>query len=518
MGVQYVAPARSRIPPDYYCGFLDQIIAGCWRRYAAVLEPELVGFAVAWFTIGARARRLYVRLGQRRKPWVLVPGSRWAEVGCARHATAQLASQGLVTTDLRAASIMELLDLFSSPLLRQAAARHGILLAPTTRSALIAQCVADGTAEQILPGLLQGRLVVRAERIDCVRRFEWLYFGTSARSLQDLVAADVGTLRLPDAAHPVACATRLPPRDWPRLGAARRAASLHTFASDSGWHALAQAVVAAAVSRLREDSRGLIVRREHERLIAIALPRPSTGSVRTRRARQPGLVSAAGTDGLHTIELALRSWPGGVEAAAARALGSADRPCHHLENRLVLGLFGLLFHDVLQQRCRHRFDAPLQTRPRGSLTRALHLTCAPAFAARIDRLASGWDPWPGLHRTAQRRRGMRDGLVHWPAFDDALLEQLARSLSGRMLARLVWPLCADPERMRVGFPDLVRLDPARQVIECFEIKGPGDRLQPTQRRWLAWLRSIGVPACVVRVVRSSHGVEPSRRALTSAHG
>ena len=54
---------------------------------------------------------------------------------------------------------------------------------------------------------------------------------------------------------------------------------------------------------------------------------------------------------------------------------------------------------------------------------------------------------------------------------------------------------------RAGLPDLIRFLPALDWYELIEVKGPGDRLQDNQRRWLAYFEQHGIPARVCHVSR-----------------
>jgi hypothetical protein len=48
-------------------------------------------------------------------------------------------------------------------------------------------------------------------------------------------------------------------------------------------------------------------------------------------------------------------------------------------------------------------------------------------------------------------------------------------------------------------PDLIQFWPGEQRYCMVEVKGPGDRLQDNQRRWLAFCAEHDMPVEVVRV-------------------
>ncbi|MDB5837183.1 MAG: nuclease, partial [Caballeronia sp.] len=60
-------------------------------------------------------------------------------------------------------------------------------------------------------------------------------------------------------------------------------------------------------------------------------------------------------------------------------------------------------------------------------------------------------------------------------------------------------LAYDIRANRTGFPDLIRFWPAQRRYEMVEVKGPGDRLQDNQIRWLAYCAEHGMPVRVVHV-------------------
>jgi hypothetical protein len=57
----------------------------------------------------------------------------------------------------------------------------------------------------------------------------------------------------------------------------------------------------------------------------------------------------------------------------------------------------------------------------------------------------------------------------------------------------------DPGENRRGFPDLLALGSEPGDYCLIEVKGPGDQLQHSQRRWLRFFAAQGIPAQVARV-------------------
>jgi hypothetical protein len=58
-------------------------------------------------------------------------------------------------------------------------------------------------------------------------------------------------------------------------------------------------------------------------------------------------------------------------------------------------------------------------------------------------------------------------------------------------------LLTDPRNNRSGFPDLIVFE--NDGYKLVEVKGPGDRLQENQLRWLRHFSAIGIPAEVAYI-------------------
>ena len=80
--------------------------------------------------------------------------------------------------------------------------------------------------------------------------------------------------------------------------------------------------------------------------------------------------------------------------------------------------------------------------------------------------------------------GIQSPFVYWGALDQALLEQALDCLPAAHLRAWFKRLLLDIKANRASMPDLIQFWPAEQRYRMIEVKGPGDRLQDNQRRWL----------------------------------
>jgi hypothetical protein len=108
-----------------------------------------------------------------------------------------------------------------------------------------------------------------------------------------------------------------------------------------------------------------------------------------------------------------------------------------------------------------------------------------------------------LIRVYDDRQGVASSLVSWAALTREALETVGRYVPAEHAARIFDRLAKNPGLNGSGMPDLLLFPPAdKPGYRLVEVKGPGDRLQPNQGRWLGYLRTHGIPSVVVHVRRS----------------
>ena len=88
----------------------------------------------------------------------------------------------------------------------------------------------------------------------------------------------------------------------------------------------------------------------------------------------------------------------------------------------------------------------------------------------------------------------------WPALNEELLGLALDCIPATDLQVLFERLLLNIREHRSGFPDLVRFYPEnpedKSRYEMIEVKGPGDRLQDHQIRWLHFFARKGIAASV----------------------
>jgi hypothetical protein len=80
-----------------------------------------------------------------------------------------------------------------------------------------------------------------------------------------------------------------------------------------------------------------------------------------------------------------------------------------------------------------------------------------------------------------------------------MVEAVANVVPGAHLIAIWERMLFDPRENRRGFPDLIALGSAPGEYSLIEVKGPGDALQESQKRWLRFFARQNIPSAVAWV-------------------
>ncbi|MCE8044954.1 VRR-NUC domain-containing protein [Halomonas daqingensis] len=192
----------------------------------------------------------------------------------------------------------------------------------------------------------------------------------------------------------------------------------------------------------------------------------------------------------------------GVERAVAEHLNRPEAPVHYVENALLTGLFGLLCWPALFAPLPGAFFHPFHVGPVDLYRDDFVARRRERFAACLARLDDG-SHGEAIWRVWHEKRGVASPFVYWDVLDEGLLEQALASIPATHLRACFERLLADLKANRAGLPDLIQFLPGAASGEpryrLIEVKGPGDRLQDNQRRWLAFFQAQGIEAVVCHV-------------------
>jgi hypothetical protein len=187
-----------------------------------------------------------------------------------------------------------------------------------------------------------------------------------------------------------------------------------------------------------------------------------------------------------------------VEALVRNQLSRADAPVIYVENTLINSLFGLLCWDAIFAAVPGAFFHPFQNGPADLLhpdfcqRRAAELThCLTQLESDVYR--------DTILRNFNAKAGIQSPFVYWGILSEELLMLALHCIPAAHLRKSFQRILMDIRLNCSGYPDLIQFWPDEQRYCMIEVKGPGDRLQDNQIRWLEYCATHGMPVTVCYV-------------------
>ncbi|OED38431.1 hypothetical protein AB833_19830 [Chromatiales bacterium (ex Bugula neritina AB1)] len=156
--------------------------------------------------------------------------------------------------------------------------------------------------------------------------------------------------------------------------------------------------------------------------------------------------------------------------------------CFYVENALVGGMFGLATWDILFAPIAGAFFHPFQSAPADFQESDFYSQRESLFEKRFSQINNGLLAELALDNF-HYKYGIANPLVSWQRLDRQLLTLALKRISTPDWLHLFDYLCKDIRNNRSGLPDLVFF-PDTGGYRFIEVKGPGDRLQKNQLRWM----------------------------------
>lgn len=185
-----------------------------------------------------------------------------------------------------------------------------------------------------------------------------------------------------------------------------------------------------------------------------------------------------------------------VELLARDLLAMEHSQVEYVENELINGLFGLCFWDAIFSPVEGAFCNRFQRGP-------VDLFDNHFYSARkeiVDTLMMSLYEPDFLERMGdvyQCKAGIANHFVNWRRLDWPLLELALKRMPARHLESIFRRMLRDLRANRSGFPDLICFD--ENSYSLVEIKGPGDRPQANQLRWLEFFANEGIEAKILNI-------------------
>jgi len=187
------------------------------------------------------------------------------------------------------------------------------------------------------------------------------------------------------------------------------------------------------------------------------------------------------------VEEATRCW---YESNGHRAV--------YVENALFTGLFGLVFWDIIFAPIKGVFFNPFQRGPVDLFTSLFRVQREELIAARLLAIEDGTVLSARAFETFDDKRYIANFLVNWQVIDRSLLQLALERIPAKHLLSVFERLLVDLRSNRSGLPDLI-VFPDTGGYQLVEVKGPGDKLQANQSRWIRHFEQVKLPFEVVNV-------------------
>ncbi|MCP1478585.1 hypothetical protein J2Y88_000896 [Pseudomonas chlororaphis] len=535
--------------PLYYLHNFQQVLAWLKLRYADVLSPEERSFIDDFSALAQPSQALLVRMIMRKGCHFRTSRLVYEEIGDTRAAVAPLVRLGWVDEQapltleelFNLLQKAEILQVFRAQI-EQPKARKSDWLA-----ALAPLFDEPRSLGQWCPDLEDGACSLTVMAL--CDRLRLMFFGNLHQDWSEFVLADLGIftyekVEFRDDARALRSRADVEGflyledcRQHFESGAALEEvlASIQAFASDNPWlqrrrakllfllgqhcERLAEWPLAAAIYQACADpgARARLIRvfeRSGDYPQALALAEAAALAPhnaaeqqqllrllpRLRRKLGGPATPRGGTQPTLRLDLSLpRVDPAlSVEFHVQAHLHEEQAPVHYVENSLINSLFGLLCWPAIFAPLPGAFFHPFQRGPADLLSEDFHSRRAELFQACLAELDDG--------RYAQTIRqryldkwGVQSPFVFWGALDEELLEQALACLPAEHLKHWFERLLQDIKANRAGMPDLIQFWPQQKTYRMIEVKGPGDRLQDNQLRWLEFCRQHQMPVAVCYV-------------------
>jgi len=544
-------------PPHryYYLHNFQRALAWVCARYADLLDTDEQRFLADFAALPQASQALMVRMLMRRGPWFRASRLVYAEIAGIEAAAAPLAALGWL--DAQAPMTLdELFALHTKPELvrlfadapvgsdapfRSAARKADMLVA--LRAALPDARPYSGWNPDSAEGVWRVTVADRCERL------RLMFFGNLHQDWSEFVLADLGVFQyetVPFDAASRAFQTRADVDCYLALHACRQALdegadidallrAAHGCASGNAWLEKRRAKVLLRIGQACERARdweaaqrvyagcaypGARHRRirVYERMqrfddaMALALQagaapeseeesqRVARMMPRLRRGLGQGVPARPAAPALPRTDLALArpALPASVEYVARDHLHHDDAPVHYVENALINSLFGLLCWPAVFAPLPGAFFHPFQRGPADLDAPDFHARRQAWFEDCLTMLDTPAYRDVILRRYAEKS-GVQSPFVFWGALSESLLAQALDCVPAAHLKLFFTRLLRDVKANRSGLPDLIRFWPAERRYELIEVKGPGDKLQDNQIRWLQYCLAHGMPVRVCHV-------------------
>lgn len=186
-----------------------------------------------------------------------------------------------------------------------------------------------------------------------------------------------------------------------------------------------------------------------------------------------------------------------VEEIVRQSLNRPNEPCVYAENLLLNGLFGLWLWPEMFRGVEGAFANPFQAAPL-DMYQENFVTHRPDIK-KLWALFESDEYLHAIRKIWHEKQGITNHFVHWSFLDNELLNIALYTIPAQHLKLFFERMLFDIKSNRSGLPDLIQFFPEEKTYRLIEVKGPGDRIQDNQQRWLEYFAKHQIPAEVYYV-------------------
>ena len=169
------------------------------------------------------------------------------------------------------------------------------------------------------------------------------------------------------------------------------------------------------------------------------------------------------------------------------------------ESKIWASITGILLWDVIFSARPNVFYNPFQRGPADLFSADFYLENKDELESIFEKFFYNPNWQHELLDKYEEKYLTANHLVDWKRVNIEVFKTVIQYLSIEDIIHLSRRLITNPAEFRSGLPDLFLIEPDSKKYYLVEVKGPGDQLQPNQRRWLKYFEENNIPYFVQKV-------------------
>jgi hypothetical protein len=532
--------------PFYYLNNFRQVLAWVGERHGDLLDDDERAFIDRFQQIPQPSQALLVRMVMRKGVLFRASKLRYAEIGCPIETSAALLEQGWIEAD----PALDLVQLFGLLKKDELLRVFGAALSSQRKSDLLQSLLAEHTQPKPFASWCEalGDTAFALTINDLCDRLRLMFFGNIHQDWSEFVLADLGIFRYEQVAfssesrafhartdvdaylHLHRCRERFEAgesvesvltdvpmtpyaNDWLENRRGKLLLGLGRQCERAGDLSLALRLHAAnGYPGARERAIRVLERSEQpEAALQLALAAEAAPESeheaqqlqrilpRLRRALGETAPRRASIAQPERVDLILPRPEGmSVEHAVREHLTTSNAPVYYVENALINSMLGMLCWDAIFAPLPGAFFHPFHAAPADLARPDFHARRAGLFDECLSKLGTN-EYRDCIRRVFREKFGLQSHFISWGLFDETLLELALDCIPAEHFKAFFQRILLDVPNHRSGLPDLIQFWPGERRYQLIEVKGPGDRLQDNQKRWIDFALRHQVPIAVCYV-------------------